>query len=61
MSTQYFIVITLAYPGVPEKLSEDDQVSRVKCETHVSCSDGQYGHTRTGRVLELLTQLLPLS
>lgn len=45
----------MAYPGVPEKLSEDHQVSRVQGETHVSCSDGQHSHTGLSRVLELVT------
>lgn len=51
----------MAYPGVPEELSEDHQVSRVQGETHVSCSDRQHSHAGFGRELELVTELLPLS
>lgn len=48
------------YPGVPEELGEDHQGSRVQGETHVGRGDRQHGNTALGRMLEPVTQLLPL-
>ncbi len=45
--------------GVPEQLSEDDQLGSGECEPTVGSRDGQESHTGDVITLELLTGRMP--